>query len=943
MARRYHHLSLRGGARSGRAASRAFTGSAASSVPTPDPVAPIVNNQQFFIIDPNAAEGTLVGTVQFANSPSPAAPVTFDSPPAAFSLNPTTRRITVANSAALAALDGTTPIYNITAANSAGSDGAAISIEVGTTSLVFVQSFVLAEFAGASSPGYFRVPIWFKKGDVPSGSSIVCQIGGVDIDHAQYDNRCYWSDGSLKGAIMRANFGTFTALQEKTVSVYKLAGGSFNNTTAATVADISDEIQCAFSSLTEYNGTTTVTRGAGAALADFQTHAAVATRVTRFAGGPVCDGFKVWGMAKDGADGSGAADAHLKANWYVERWKDENGDEVDVEYAAVVAQDWWSIAAKYRLNYTLALKLGASTIETYSGLQHPYRSRMRTVDQVNDAGHGRRNWKTARPTLFYKPDQAYWISAGIAPAYDQDLALTSAADRGWQNTYVPFGNMSHRAGMAASGGYQGRGIWPSFDVVAFGRQTADDLRAARANAHAGMHVPYNFASNNNRTRTAESADVANTVISLILDPKSSGEYTFSGLPAPVHAYNRSGTNALYKDGYVDPLGGSGVWSQLENSNAHTPNFCEFMYLIEGDEEWLDQLLSAAVGSINKQLGNEFGGRAQAHGYRETAYRSAFSIPATYWGGITLYHSQPRSMAWGTNLLGAAAAWVPEDHEAGPYIRKLNEHNGDFIGQSITTPYLPQSSLDAGLVSIGSGVIAPWEIHFQTICACRNFIITEDPGFEAWAEVLANHAAGAPSRGEFYNNTYRGMVRPKAGTWAASTNEFFAAGLRRFAVGGSVDSATNRVTLSLGGNSGAWSLTLTAGDDFYWSTTGIDTSFSPLTLPAEVTDGTVYYLGDIVGSTARVYRDAALTDLVVFASSVSTVVLGLRLQTQDDYPIAASPPGIPSSDNEIMQGYAALVMAHRAGFAVATQDLVDDYYAFVEPIARNTTPAWALKD
>lgn len=1064
---------------------------APAPLPVPD-IAPIVADQTLRC-PPDAPNGYLVGSFGCANSPWPAEVLPSEvggTGSGIFRIEGTPGgsvfRVYVDDNTDLPAADLTTLTLLASYSNGVSPAGSnTISIQVDASELVFIQSFGLSEFANAASPGYFRVPLGFKKGDVPDGSSIVCQIGGETLDHVQFDNIVRWSDDSIALAIMRADFADFAAAQTKTFSVYRQPGGSFDNTTAGTIADIDDVLTCeiadfsqtgavltaaSISSSTNLAGevtaidedpvspdvnwltatsptadtmvhvgfappsfdlaegaglqqfrvrvrktagsanpqarlhlyeagvllasgsltavtstggntltltwdaallsditgadveiriegtatgsntveigavawTTTEVRGDGAALATFQDHAAVETRVTRFCGGPVCDGFKAWGKASGGADGSGDEDAHAKFIWYVERYKDRNGDEVDVEFAAVVAQDDWSIPGKFRLNYDLTLKREGATVQAYAGLQHPYHSRMRTSYMGNDAGHGRRHWKTARPTLFYQPDQAYWIEAGLALPLDLDLSLTSAADRGWQNTVVPFAGMSHKTGIADGGGGPSRGVWPAFDVVAFGRQTADDLRCARANAHAGMHIPYHFMSNNNRTRSGESADVANTVTVLKLDPQPSGDvdFTADGMPAAVHAYNAPTTALLYKDGFVDALGGTGVWTQLEQSNSHTPNYCEFMYRMEGDEEWLDEVLSAAVGGIQRFLGNEFGGRAQAHGYRDTAFRAAFSIPATYWGGIILYHAQPRSMAWGANLLGVAASLVPEDHEAGRYIRALNAHNGDFIAQSITAPYLPQSALDAGTI-MANGIVAPWEVHFQTMCVCRNFILTEDPGFGTWAEVLANHAAGAPSRGEFYKHSYRNLYRPMAAQWAAGTNEYFPVGERRFAVQGSISSSTNRVTLSLTGN-GAWSLPLTAGDDFYFSTTDISTAFNTIALPAEVTAGTRYWLGDIVGSTAKIYRDSGLTDEVVFGSNTSVVVLGIAMQATDDYAVAANPPGIPSSDNEIMQGYAALVMAHQAGFEVATQELVDDFAAFVAPIARNTTPVWALK-
>lgn len=103
----------------------------------------------------------------------------------------------------------------------------------GTYTLTYVNT------AGSTSPADLPLAAkqWFVPGDVPTGKIAVPQVGGVDLVY-QADQRTYWGDGSLKGAMFCiARSGALTAGASVQIS-WDIRTGSYDNTSAITTANI---------------------------------------------------------------------------------------------------------------------------------------------------------------------------------------------------------------------------------------------------------------------------------------------------------------------------------------------------------------------------------------------------------------------------------------------------------------------------------------------------------------------------------------------------------------------------------------------------------------------------------------------------------------------------------------------------------------------------------
>lgn len=800
----------------------------------------------------------------------------------------------------------------------------------------FVTSFQVANWSTSSSVGFWRGGMPFADGDVPSGAvPIVQTASGVTVS-AQFDQRSTWSSGCLRFAVCSLRDSSWTNSESRFYNVYQ-ATGSYNNTGTKTVTDITatSDFTITVSSFTQYNGTTTVARGSGAALASFNTDCLTTTRITKVASGGVREAWMIWGAFYDGADGSGAADAHLKPIWYVDLWKAANGAVADVEYAAVVSQDWWSVASKYRLNYNATLKDGASTINTYSSIQHPYRSQWITVRTNSDDGASKRFWKNSMPTLFYKPDKDYWVSTGIVPELDTSFSPTSNSSLGYTAVYTPCGNMNHNAYVDAAGGSMGRGIINNCDAVSFMRQTSADYRYGRNNALAGLGFPSHYRSNNTRTRPTESADVANTIISLILDPQAAANYTFTaqGMPAPVNAYIGA---AGVADGYVAPLGGTGVWSGFGQDASHLDNYSYFMYLLEGERYLLEATLDIAAGCQQRTAGNEFAGRPRLLYYDITAYRTAFSIPTTAYGGVGQMRQfgAARATAWALNLMASAYAITPDDDVQCGFVRAMLTQNLLYCATSMN--YMPTTQKDAGWWTPNQPTTHPvWSQYMEAlICLAASTClkITGDPNAETLLNMVANTSIGAFESLTYLSKQYRGMMTPKAIPWAAGTNDFFARGQWLYGpLPCVIASVGDTVTLS----GPSWfNYTVTNGDVFYPSS--VTEGFVTVTIPSELTEGSPYYAVNTTGTSFQLSASPG-GSAINFASN-STSYFNCRLADMN-HAIAADPPCMPSADDYPPINLAALTAAHNAGVTDADLTAVTAAQTFLQNVDQSNWPVW----
>ena len=431
-----------------------------------------------------------------------------------------------------------------------------------TTPSARSQLFSLTNWGSATSLAIHKRGVWFKKGDVPAGS-MPALSGGT----AQLYAPIYWKDGSLKTARLLLRDTALPAGTSRSFEV-TTASGTLSGATATTgnaglvTALAGHDVKASFTNVRTWDCSSTTGAfsplGSGTFTASLAAHAATSTRWTRLTNGPVADVWQGWGMATDNS--SGTADAHLKLNWYVTRWKNADGSTLALQIGAVVALDWWSVSKKYFLQYDAALEDGSTSIVSFPGVKHQYQSQWLMCVNDNSLNAGTAPWiGAAQPTLHCTFDRDYAVATGLVPPLDTAKRPTPAV----QYAYVPCGVVadpsgqehiaSHRTSIDATGGYNGRGAITRFDADAFMTGTAQAYTVARLNALAGLGVPYHYRSNRSRTRPGESvSDIANTVIPLIMRPKAASysDFTAQGLPIAVDAYTANGTPDTARDGFV---------------------------------------------------------------------------------------------------------------------------------------------------------------------------------------------------------------------------------------------------------------------------------------------------------------------------------------------------------------------------------------------------------
>lgn len=695
-----------------------------------------------------------------------AAPYTFSATglPSGVTINASTGVLTVAPEAAEAVTVGVQ--VTVTDAESA-SDVATFDLNVTDIADVVVTTFKIENWGAAPTPGFHRVGLPFRKGDIPAGLTPRIVRGGNDVA-AQFDERATWKDGSLKFCVGHIRDSEMP-VGEREYEV-RLSDAPFDNAGNKTLSDVTSatDFKVAFTDLAQWDGTTSAQRGSGAALAAFNTHAAVATRVTKIHSGPVCEGWQVWGMARDGATGSGAEDAHLKTIWYVDIWKDAEGDVADIEFAAEVAQDWWGVAGKYRLDYDAELTNG-SAVETYAGVEHPYHSHWITVRKADDNNHARRHWLNEIPTLVYKPNKLYWVRTELVPPLDTDFAPRTHAQMNLTTSYVPCSAQKHRAGINPGGSYMGRGMMPHSDCIAFMLQSATEVRHCRTNNMAGLHVPYHYRDERTRTRPGESADTANTLIPLIWSPKASSASTFVGLPEPKNAYMGSATSEPMKGGWVAPTGGEGVWLiGTPGDMSHAVAYSTYGYLLEGERYFLEAMIDLATRGPSGLNGTIYGAVPYIHWYENTVARAEMSIPSTTFAAIPDLRGQERAIGFGPNVIAGPISLAPDSDPQGQYMRGWGEHCSEYVSASVG--YTPPSLAAAGVQFFGGHAMrSPWMTSFAAQGCSQAWRMTELDGFRQMALLTSRMVSALLSRSMYDTETYWALMTTAGADYAGPSS------------------------------------------------------------------------------------------------------------------------------------------------------------------------------
>lgn len=818
-----------------------------------------------------------------------------------------------------------------------------------------LHSFTLTNWGTAPSAGFARQGVPFVRDHVPPGNAVQIRRAstGAVVD-AQFDDVATRPNGSLLFVVMHLRDAQFAAGEARAYEVWTVPGGSFANAGTKVPADLASghTFQATFKSLLEYGDDTPASSataavaavgaavGSGSYVADLATHMAVATRREKVHSGTVCEGWTAWGMTTDAS--GGAPDAHLKVNWHGDLWKNADGSVYAVELAAEPAQDWWSVPGKKRRSYDAALVDGASVIASYPGVQHPYKSRWLTCQQTG-TNRGKRQWiGGACPTLSYGIDKQYWVDSGIVPPLSRTNVHASPPFQ-YSGSYQPGGNFDHRPNIDGTGAYQGRGMVTNQDTFAFQRGTAEDVAVARINAHAGLHVYYHYRSNRLRIRPGDaSADAANTIISPIMGiyNNASGaaaasdlfDFTAAGMPIPVHAYADYRTPTAYKDGYTYASGGGGVWSNTTNDASHAVNYSGFMHLLEGERYHLEATLDLATNLMHQGVGNnQFNRPLQIGALAGVAVSGTTTLQYDAIAGL---YGQERSCGWGLNLIGAAAAAIPDAHIAAGMLKRWNRQQGRYLADSLAC--LPADCITAGAMpqaseSADSGYLnAPWMIAFITQGAHQNAAISEDPDIRAWGSFAANSTWNAVRDGCYLAENYRASNKRKLAPYDPTSNPYTTHPLPGYDFTGNISAATGRFTLAVNANNHALSVMPVVNGDaaVFWGPTP----------PAQ--PGVTYY---VVNFSANTWQFSATPGgaPLVFSTDAVGVTLGMTLASMNNYPVAVNPPFLPGADDYSNIARAAAVYDSRAGGPAATSAALAKIVQFVSGIDQSTWGTWDM--
>ena len=804
-----------------------------------------------------------------------------------------------------------------------------------------VTTFTLDNWGAAPSRVLHRGGMPFKKGDIPKNFVPEIRLGETVVA-AQFDERVTWKDGSLKFAVMHLRDTDLAAGASNTYEVWAVPG-KYNNAGSLSVTAVAaaNPLRCEIDGIESWvAGTTFTPRGASAALAKFDSHAAVATRVRKVHSGPVCEGWQVWGMFKDGINGQGAEDAHLKAVWYVDVWKDAAGAELAVEHCAVVAQDWWDGVGKKQLRYNLTYRKGATTVQVYSQVVHPYHSQWATVYLEDDHNHARRHWTTAQPTLTYKPSKTYWVESKLIPPYDTTLppepipAIYKGRATG---VYVPCGAIDHRAVVNDYGGYMGRGMLPNFDVMAFLSPTARNVRVARANALAGLGFPGHI-----RDQRSDGQDISNKIIPLKCDPKPP-EYTqVEGLPPPMHAYSgglsiSQFTEAPFWGGTEGGTGSTNEWNinSYFGDMSHGVSYSAYGYMVDGERYLMEAQLDLAANTVQGQNANG-GGSCPTLRWDGNAFaKKEMQLPTLqYWSAISNMAGQERAMGLAAAIYAYAAALTPDNDPQGVYIRKWLAHMDDYFAQyRLATP---PSARRTGLNYMSeNGKHTPWMSGFNVQGCYQVARMNEAPGARGYAELLARMAYGIYQR-SLYDTLMLDVFHLNKTLPYSHDNDFFKPG--EFLQPQTINAAGGVIS------STSMYFDFVDGDEIYF----LSPANAPL-IPVGIEEGTRFYA---VNSAVNPLRTGVITRSCALALTPGGApvsfpdgkyfIAGKMMGGTSAPMVAAYPPYLPNADSYSSIMRATLAMAETEGHPDIPAGTNDAMRAFLINTSPQTFPSWAMR-
>jgi hypothetical protein len=630
-------------------------------------------------------------------------------------------------------------------------------------------------------------------GDVPPGSTLVItNSSNVDVP-AGICNRVYYPDGSLKMghvALRGAVSGNGTQdliAKSRPSSSYDDTDPNTNLTTLIATGDWKVE----FTSVTHTDNSGTATHASGSMLAKLS-DANVSGRVRKLIANPFVERWQLWAYVKDGATGTGSADAHLKVYWYVTRWRNSDGSQHSLFITPVMALEEIYVTSKKRLNYTATFKDGSTTLETYTSVQHPYRSTWAAVRKTNDAIHARAKCVSGTDCwLITRPSKTYWQAVEAFFPLDPTYSPAAQSLTSDNSTFSPCSSQAHRAAIDGTGGYEGRGLLPQFDARLFMSPTANHARIARVCGHAGLHVPYHY-------RPPYGTNSPATVLPLILDNGSgtgnSHQWNADGLPDAIYLSIDDRTNS-FPYTYVPPEGGNGVWTP-SGDTSHAVAYSGFQWVYEGEEYFnqanLDLMIATSVNLVGDVYGNHRALMWSGVGGGWSGF-SGLGIPTTQWSSLIDFAIQERSFAWSMSVLGWAAGFAPAGRIESNFISDFASHQASYLENSLS--YAPPTMVSNGAWIIREdGLGSPWMQSFNSMMAVWLARNLRHQGWINLADMMGNFTTGMWDRpNRTWANAYRCWYAKSPSGYNVSTNPFFAADHNAMLFDCSYDVSTNTFT------------------------------------------------------------------------------------------------------------------------------------------------------
>lgn len=805
------------------------------------------------------------------------------------------------------------PFLTVLSGGMAGSPGAAGAD-------VLLYAFDRLNTSGSSTDSNHLFPVLCDRGDVPSGSTLVI-TDSSDVDVAAgICNRVLWDDGSLKMAHVALR-ATVAGSGTHSLKAKSRPSSSYDDTDPATdLATLlaTGDWKVEFSSVTETDTAGTRTHASGDMLAKATDYGANTGRIRKLIANPFVERWQVWAYVKGGSTGAGSADAHFKVYWYITRWRNSNGTQHSLFITPVMALEEVYVATKKRLNYTATFKDGSTTLETYTSVQHPYRSTWAAVRQDNDAIHARAKCVagSADCWLIVRPDKDYWQAAECFLPMDPAFTPTAESLTADNSTFTACYNQGHRANIDDGGGYGGRGLMTQFDARAFMTPTANHARIGRVCAHAGLHIPYHY-------RPAYGSNDPATLLPLILDNASGAgdpnEWNSDGMPDAVYMSIDDRTNSFDYD-YVPPEGGNGVWTP-SGDTSHAVAYSGFQWVIEGEEYFnqanLDLMIATSVNLVGDVYGNHRALMWSGVGGGFSGF-SGLGIPTTQWSSLIDFQQQERSLGWALAILSWAVGFHPAGRIESNFLADFATHQASYMEQSLS--YAPASMESCGAWIVREdGFGSAWMQNFGSMMAVW---IKRNLRHQGWVDLAAqmgNFTVALWDRSNrICSNSYRGWYATKPSGYNVSTNPFIVHHL--FEIDCTYDVSANTFLTGTFDTDNANALK--DNDKVYFA--GLTTGGSTSTPPGNTAVGTEYFVINRSAPTSTTTQfQISLTQggsAVDLTGSNGSASLFCDLLSADGGSGSATDPG-GSGYNRI--AYAALVMHNVDGHAGATDTLVDD--------------------